>query len=363
MATDSTIVHGRRLNFSHNGSIPRLSSLIRIGKPNRSGVTVLGTILGVAMLAWLLGPQYFGSGSAPASADRNTAVVTEIFLLVDVDAAVKEQLETLIDTVRVALRGKRIGYRDLGVAGDGIMFELRDSAEAATAMEAVSAVFPDLVISEENGHIEIALTEEALAIIHRDGLQQTNHAIERDLKARGAVLEETRIQRAHCIVIRGVFPETGRSLHIPYAKLKFQRLVGEVDPSQTDVAAGEEVLQFHKNSAARQSENYAVRKRILLWSDHIVGTSVDVENGDPVVTARVDYSGRQLITERFPDSEKRIAIVLNDQIITVVRVARHSPDRLTLHGDFSKEQADELAELLMAGAWGWPVEMVDRCPD
>lgn len=336
-----------------------------IGNVKRRHTILLaaGLLLSVMAVAWISGAPYFSSVSQPQSADSKAAAVTEVFLVVDVDAAIKEQLETLVDAVRVALRVDRIGYRDLGVVKDQVMFELRDSAQAAAAVQAVSTVFPDLFISEENGRIEIAPTDEAQAIMRGDGLQQTKHFIERNFRAYGAVVEEIRTLGTRCIVVRGVFPEIQHSHHFSRAELSLRLLVGEVDRPQTDVAAGEEVLRFHKNSATNQPIYYAVRKRTVLSGDHIVGTSVDVKNGRPVVVVRVDYSGRTAIAGRLPEPDQRIAVVLDGQVIAIVRVARHPPDQLNLYGDFTMEQAEELADLLTVGIWGLPVEQADKCPD
>src|SRR5579863_7577730 len=52
-----------------------------------------------------------------------------LLLEVDVAAAQKDRLNTIVDSVRNALRDAKIGYTGLNAEGDAIVFTIRDSGQ------------------------------------------------------------------------------------------------------------------------------------------------------------------------------------------------------------------------------------------
>jgi preprotein translocase subunit SecD len=53
-----------------------------------------------------------------------------LLLEVEMDAVVEEQLENLVDAIRLELRGNRINYTNLGIQNGQVVFGLRDSSKA-----------------------------------------------------------------------------------------------------------------------------------------------------------------------------------------------------------------------------------------
>ncbi|MCZ6466440.1 MAG: protein translocase subunit SecD, partial [Alphaproteobacteria bacterium] len=58
---------------------------------------------------------------------------SHLLLEVEVDAVVRERLESMVDSVRVALRKARIRYRRLGVVGRTVTVTIRDADRAEEA--------------------------------------------------------------------------------------------------------------------------------------------------------------------------------------------------------------------------------------
>src|SRR5690348_10942007 len=67
-----------------------------------------------------------------------------LLLEVDVAAAQRERLNTLIDNVRNALLGAKIGYTGLNVEGDAITFSIRDADRIEDARAALGKIDRDL---------------------------------------------------------------------------------------------------------------------------------------------------------------------------------------------------------------------------
>src|SRR5271168_3579720 len=69
-----------------------------------------------------------------------------LLLQVDVAAAQRERLNSLIDNVRNALRDANIGYTGLAVKDDAIVFGVREPARIDAARQALAKIDPDLTV-------------------------------------------------------------------------------------------------------------------------------------------------------------------------------------------------------------------------
>src|SRR5579864_6758150 len=90
------------------------------------GLCALGVLFSVpnlftpAQLAWL--PQSVPHKQVALGLDLRGG--SYLLLEVDVAAAQRERLNSIIDNVRVALRDAKIGYTGLNVEGDAIVFTI-----------------------------------------------------------------------------------------------------------------------------------------------------------------------------------------------------------------------------------------------
>src|SRR6202040_4335882 len=69
-----------------------------------------------------------------------------LLLEVDVAAAQRDRLNTIIDSVRNTLRDAHIGYTGLNVEGDAITFAIREADRIEDAKKALAKIDPDLTV-------------------------------------------------------------------------------------------------------------------------------------------------------------------------------------------------------------------------
>src|SRR5712691_8144242 len=69
-----------------------------------------------------------------------------LLLEVDVAAAQRDRLNSIVDNVRSALRDTKIGYTGLNVEGDAIVFTIRELDRIDDARQALIKMDPDLTV-------------------------------------------------------------------------------------------------------------------------------------------------------------------------------------------------------------------------
>ena len=117
-------------------------------------------------------------------------------LLVEVEfnVVINEQLETVVDDVRTALRKARIKYTGLGVDGKtGVKVTIRNADKTEEARSLLRALGTLMDISESNNTIRLVLTEKAITEKRSSAIAQSISIIGRRIDPTGT--RELSIQR------------------------------------------------------------------------------------------------------------------------------------------------------------------------
>jgi len=103
-----------------------------------------------------------------------------LLLEVDVAAAQRDRLGTIIDSVRSTLRDAHIGYTGLNVEGDAITFTIREPDRIEDAKKALAKIDPDLTVeigSDGSGTMKFSAT--ATESRRRQAVEQSIEIIRR----------------------------------------------------------------------------------------------------------------------------------------------------------------------------------------
>src|SRR5499427_2467422 len=149
-----------------------------------------------------------------------------LLLEVDVAAAQRERLNSLIDNVRNALRDANIGYTGLDVGGDAIAFTIREPDRIEDARAALRKIDPDLSLEiAADGAGTLRFNTVATEARRRQAVDQSIEIIRRRIDETGT--KEPTIQREGSdrilVQLPGVDnPEHVKALLGRTAKLTFQ---------------------------------------------------------------------------------------------------------------------------------------------
>ncbi|MBC6416958.1 MAG: protein translocase subunit SecD, partial [Rhodospirillales bacterium] len=288
-----------------------------------------------------------------------------LLLEIDFEALQEEQLRDLSASILIILRQERIGIRGLGVRDGKVQFALREPEQADAVFQLLQENDPNLEIDRSDGRFTVVYTE-----LYLD--QQRNNVIRQAIEVLNRRIDETgtrapTIQRQGYDRILLQVPGVENSEELldiigRTAKLTFRFVIEGVDPEQDRVPAGASLLPTEQIGPSGQAFQEVVSDRVIVSGESLVDASVGFDQGLPVVNFRFDASGGQ----RFCDATRsnvgrRFAIVLDNVVISapVIRDAICGGSG-QISGSFSRQEADQLALLLRAGALPAPMTVIEE---
>ena len=293
---------------------------------------------------------------------------SHLLMEVDVKSVLKDSLNTVVDEVRSELRKADIGYTGLGVQGTAAVFKLTDPGRANDARDLVRKINGKLDIKEDNGQFTVSLGEQAIKDETKRTVDQSIEIINRRVDETGT--REPTIQREGedriLVQLPGVKdPERIKQLLGKTAKLTLHL----VDPtaSITDAAAGHvppgtQLLPVSESQKGRGPPAYIVEKRIVVGGERLTDAQATFEQGRPVVSFKFDTAGGKRFGDVTRDNVgKQLAIVLDDKVISapVIREPILGGNGI-ISGNFTTEEAKDLALLLRAGALPAPLNILEE---
>jgi preprotein translocase subunit SecD len=286
----------------------------------------------------------------------------------------QEMLQGRLDEVRRVLREARVGYSKLAIHGDSVEVNLRNNAQEGLArLRSLSAALGllggtgqrDLEVTDlGNGLVRLTPTTVAVNQRVHQAVTQSMQIIERRINALGTVEPSITSEGADRIAVDvpGLQDPTRlKALIGKTAKLTFQ-LVNQSksaeDALQTGVPPDAEILYD------KQHRPYLVDKEIMVSGGDLTDAQpgFDQRTDQPIVSFRFNFQGSRRFAEVTTANVGRpFAIVLDNQIISapVIRepIIGGSGE---ISGDFTVQQANDLAVLLRAGALPAPLTIIEE---
>ncbi|MEX0698047.1 MAG: protein translocase subunit SecD [Dongiaceae bacterium] len=294
---------------------------------------------------------------------------SHLLLEVEVDEVLREQLTAVVDGVRIELRKANIGYTDLGIEGNAVVFNLRDPTTAAAARPLLTEIATDMTIEVSDvGAVAIAFTEATIEQRRRHAVEQSIEIVRRRIDETGT--REPTIQRQGSdrilVQLPGIKdPERVKALIGKTAKMTFHFVDSTMSPEQAQ--AGQlpphlVALPSAETDRVGGPGAYVVQKRVMVSGDNLTNAQATFQDGQPVVSFRFDTVGARRFGDATRDNVgKLFAIVLDGKVISapVIREAILGGSGI-ISGSFTVQSAQDLALLLRAGALPAPLTVLEE---
>ncbi|MEM9287490.1 MAG: protein translocase subunit SecD [Pseudomonadota bacterium] len=319
-------------------------------------------------------------GQFPSWAPTNTVNLgldlqggSHFLLEVDSASVLTEQVESLGDTIKQALReartpeGRRIGYANFSDMERGISFMLRDPAQSSVVKKILDAAISPVGASplgpgqpnfeygiSDTGKVTIVLTEAAVSARKTQVVGQSIEVIRRRVDELGTREPTIQGQGEDRIVVQlpGLQdPEEAKAIFTQTARLTFHLVdvtVSAEDIARGRVPPGSELRPFEDD----ESQKIAIRRRAMITGDQLNSAAASFSENRWVVNIDFNSAGGRIFADVTRENVGRpFAIVLDGKVISAPNI--NEPilgGSAQISGSFNAETSSQLALLLRAGA-------------
>lgn len=301
---------------------------------------------------------------------------SHLLLGVDLENVRKERMNTLVDHLRQILRQQRLGYTNLKSSLENdqeiVHLTLRDVVKAESFKKIAQGIDPLLKCHiTDTGQITLFYPKEAIDHKNQMVLNQSIEIIRRRIDETGT--KEPTIQRqGHDFILvqlPGIEnPEHVKELIGKTAKLSFRLVDTSVTPNtsfenSSSLPLGTEMLVTDEKEPGGLPFYYGVKKAIAVSGDMLTDAQPSFdENGHATVNFKLNSMGGQRFGQVTSENVGQpFAIVLDDKVISapVIREPILGGTGM-ISGNFTVQQAQDLALLLRAGALPAPLTVLEE---
>jgi preprotein translocase subunit SecD len=343
-------------------------------------------ILLLALVACLFAvPNFFSESTVrtwPAWAQRHIVLGLDLqggshlLLEVDANAVRKERLQGINDEVLRVLRQARVPFTGRAVRGNSVEVRITRDSDVETALGKLRELSQPLSgilgssgqrsinITESGGLITLTPSDAAVTERVRQAVDQSIQIIERRVNELGLV--EPTIQREGInrilVQVPGLQdPSRLKEILGKTAKLDFRMVDQSMSAEQ---AAASHVPQDSEILDGEKGQKFLIEKRVLVSGADLTDAQpgFDQRSSEPIVSFRFNSSGARKFAEATQQNVgKLFAIVLDNKVISapVIREPILGGSG-QIYGNFTVEQANDLAILLRAGALPAPLTIIEE---
>lgn len=313
-------------------------------------------------------PDWFPKGQVTLGLDLQGG--SHLLLRLERNEVIEERLQTTRDDIRRLLRADGIGYTGLAAAGQAVQVRVRSADDIEQAKEVLrellqpvdagllgGGAIQEVSLEEpQPGLLRLSLSEEGIDYRVSAAVAQSIEVVRRRVDELGTTEPTIQRQGTERILVQvpGLNdPQKLKDILRQTAKLTF-RMVDTSMPVEEAIngrpPATSEVLPGMDEAEG----SYLVQRSILVSGENLVDAQAafSQQTNEPIVNFRFDTKGAQ----RFGQATQAnvglpFAIVLDDKVVSAPVI--NEPilgGSGQISGNFTVEEADELAILLRAGA-------------
>lgn len=288
---------------------------------------------------------------------------SNLLLQVKMDDVLKERMGMLEDSVRQSLREHRIRYQNLSATDSSVKVKIDNLNARNQAIGYFRKLEEGLAVNvDESGVIEITYTQQALAQLERKVIEQSIEIVRRRIDELGTKEPVIQSQGSDRIVVQlpGIQnPEEVKQLLGKTAKMSFHLVDNRTNAADAKRGKISNASRVINNAEGGQ---LVITRKPIISGEHLADANVTFENGAAAVSFKFDSMGGRKFGEVTKNNiGERLAIVLDNEVISapVIQTAILGGSGV-ITGNFSSEEAKDLAMLLRSGALPAPLEVLEE---
>lgn len=299
------------------------------------------------------------------------------YLLLEVDtAALKtERLSNLVEDVRKTLTDQQIAFTELSQANGQVHVRITDPSQVQTAQQQLQKLGQPMatggrdvsVTTGPNQSLQLRIADQALVADSSKAVDQSIEIIRRRIDSLGTREPTIVRQGVNRIVVEAPGesdPERLKSVIGQTAKLTFQ-MVDDSVPIQEAMAGrvppDSELLPDQE--APPGGPPILVKRRALVSGEMLTSAAQSFDqNNRPAISFRFNGVGAQRFAQATSQNVgKRFAIVLDNKVLSAPNILEPiTGGSGEITGNFTLDQASNLALMLRSGALPAPLKIVEQ---
>ena len=287
------------------------------------------------------------------------------YLLLEVESEIlfKEELENFSDTIRLLSRENKVKINDINVNNDNLFIRFASSEKLEIIRKKFLENYRDVNVSINNNSIKIQVTNVFKKAVQEAAIKQSLEIVRKRIDESGT--KEPLIQRSGknriLLQLPGVKdPERIKDLLGKTAKLTFHMVDEDVAALKANIAPFGKMIV---SDLYDPDIKYLIEKKSSVGGENLVDAKASFDtNEGHAVSFRFDTTGAQKFGKATTENiGKRFAVVLDGVVITapVIRSAITGGSGI-ISGNFTSQEATDLAVLLRAGALPAPLSIVEE---
>jgi preprotein translocase subunit SecD len=319
-------------------------------------------------------PRWLASiGALPMYLGLDLRGGVHFLLQVDMKAALDKAADRYLTDVRSLLREKKVLYSGIAREGQNVAVRFRDSAERNRAYNEITGAFPDLLLNNIDGGNDFkllaGLKPEAQKRIQEGAVQQNITILRNRVNELGVAEPIVQQQGADRVVVQlpGV-QDTTRAKDIIGRTASLEIRMVDDDPAAQQMALSGQVPLGDDKLTEPSGTPILVKRQVVLTGDRISDAQpgFDGRTNEPAVHVNLDGAGARIFKELTRENVgKRMAILLvekgKSEVITAPVIREEiGGGRVQISGRMNTREANDIAQLMRAGALAAPMEIVEE---
>lgn len=333
-------------------------------------------------------PAWLASlGAEPMNLGLDLRGGVHFLMEVDMDAAVKQALDSYASDLRLSLRDEKIRYKQIKIEGQQLIVVFRNAADRDAAENLINRDVEGVQVADIEDSAAPGLTMQMAPATLREtknlALQQNITTLRNRINELGVAEPTVQQQGDNRIVVQlpGV-QDTAQAKKILGATATLEFRLVDFEHDVQDALNGRvppnSELFYH-----RDGRPYLLNKRVMLTGEHVINarSTLDAQSGSPAVSVTLDGKGARIFSNITRDNiGNPMAVVFIEsksetkevdgelvkvrkqlpEIINVATIRDQLSKKFQITGLDSTTEARDLALLLRAGALAAPIEIVEE---
>ena len=286
---------------------------------------------------------------------------SQLLLEVDFDSYHNDILKNMSEEINYSLQRDLIRFI-VSVQGDSVNIKYFDDSATKKIKKTILEINPNTTIIESNENLNVSLSGKEIDKLKRSLISQSIEIIRRRIDENGTKEPTIQAQGSDRIL-----------LQVPGIKdsSEVKRLLGTTAKMSfhfvsDSTFSGDDVTKLLDSNSIRvaddQNRIYIIQKEAAINGDLLTDANPTFFENQPAVSFKFNKEGKRKFATLTSENIGRIfAIVLDNKVITAPRInASINQGTGIISGNFTTQEATDLALLLRAGALPAPLNVIEE---